>query len=67
MTLVERAEEVQEGWLGSHGWQLKFQRDISAAEGVPLEKSGSTVIENFHNLVKEKTHKYRKLSESQAS
>ena len=41
MRLVERAEEVQEGWLGSHGWQLKFQRDISAARGFPLRCVGS--------------------------
>ena len=29
-------EEAWEGWLGSYAWQLKFQRDISAARGFPL-------------------------------
>lgn len=35
MRLVESAE-VWEGWLGSHGQQLKIRRDISAVGGFPL-------------------------------
>ena len=29
-------EETEEGWLGSHGWQLKGGRDITVATGFPL-------------------------------
>ena len=29
------------GWLGSHGWQLKCQRDISVAREFPLRRLGS--------------------------
>ena len=31
MWLVGSVEEAWEGWLGSHGWSLQFQRDISVA------------------------------------
>ena len=30
-----------EGWLGSHEWQLKFQRGSSVGEGFPLRSVGS--------------------------
>ena len=39
--LVGSAKEVQEGWLGSHWCQVKFQRDISVAGGFPLRSVGS--------------------------
>ena len=37
---VESEKEVQGYWLGSHGRQLKFWRDTSAAGGIPSEKCG---------------------------
>ena len=38
---LEESEEARDGWLGSHGQQLKIQRDISAAKGVSLRSVGS--------------------------
>ena len=40
MRLVGSPEEVQEGWLGSHGWQMKFWGHISVARGFPLRSMG---------------------------
>ena len=40
MRLVWSAGEAPEGCLGSHGWQLKCQRDISVARGSPREVWG---------------------------
>ena len=34
-------EEAHEVWLGYHGQQLKFQRDVSAARGFHLRSVGS--------------------------
>ena len=44
------AEEAPEGWLGYHGQQLKFQRDISAAEGFPLRSVGSKLQAGLPSL-----------------
>ena len=43
MWLVVSVEKAQEGWLGSHGQQLKRQRDSSTAREFPLRSVGSNL------------------------
>ena len=43
MWLVESEEKTKKGWLGSHRWQVKCQKDTSVAGegGFPLRSVGS--------------------------
>ena len=41
---------MQEGWLHSHGWHLKCQRDISVAGGIRLRSVGSQLQARLPSL-----------------